>query len=40
MPNFSQPVEMNFIIETIGAIFALVGVGIFLVKVRKHKVNP
>ncbi len=38
MPNFSQPVEMSFIIETIGAIFVLVGVGIVAVKKFKKEV--
>jgi flagellar biogenesis protein FliO len=32
VPDFSQPVEMSFVIATIAAIFALVGVGILLVK--------
>jgi len=32
MPDFSQPVEMNFIIATIAMISVLVGVGIVLVK--------
>jgi predicted permease len=32
MPDFTQPVEMSFIIETIGVIFAIIGVGIVLVK--------
>jgi len=40
MPDFSQSVEMSFILKTIGAIFALVGVGIFLVKANKNKHNP
>jgi len=32
VPDFSQPVEMSFVIASIVAIFALVGVGILLVK--------
>ncbi len=32
MPDISQPVPLSFIIETIGAIFALVAIGILGVK--------
>jgi predicted permease len=32
MPDFSQPVSMNFIIEIIAVIFVIIGVGIVLVK--------
>jgi len=32
VPNFAEPVTFNFIAGTIAAIFALVGVGILLVK--------
>ena len=32
MPDLSQPVEASFIAYSIGAIFAVVGIGIFLVK--------
>ena len=32
MPDFSQPIEPTFIALSIVAIFALVGVGILLVK--------
>jgi hypothetical protein len=35
MPNFAQPVEMTFIVETIGVIFMIVAVGIFFVKKMK-----
>jgi hypothetical protein len=38
VPDFTQPVEMSFIIATIAVIFAFVGVGIVLVKMRKPKV--
>ena len=32
MPDFSQPVQMSFILSTIGVIFGIVAVGILLVK--------
>jgi len=32
MPDFTQPVEMRFILATIGVIFGIVAIGIFLVK--------
>jgi flagellar biogenesis protein FliO len=32
VPNFSEPVPFVFILESIGAIFALIAVGIVLVK--------
>jgi hypothetical protein len=32
MPDFSQPVSMGFIIETVGVIFIIIGIGIILVK--------
>lgn len=35
MPDMTQPVEMSFILSTIGAIFAVIAVGIVLVKVGK-----
>lgn len=40
MPDFSQPVEMSFIISTIGVIFAVIAVGIALVKLGKKSRNP
>ncbi len=39
MPDFTQPVEMNFILSTIGVIFAIVAVGIVLVKLGKKSRN-
>ena len=36
MPDISQPVPMSFIIETIAAIFAIVGIGILGVKMGKR----
>ncbi len=39
MPEFSQPVEMSFIISTIGVIFAVIAVGIALVKMGKNSKN-
>jgi multisubunit Na+/H+ antiporter MnhC subunit len=36
MADFSQPVEFSFIITTIVMIFAVVAVGIFLVKRGKN----
>jgi len=32
VPNFSQPVEMSFIIATVAVIFAIIAIGIFAVK--------
>ncbi len=32
MPNFAEPVSFAFIASTVGVIFGIVGVGIFLVK--------
>jgi flagellar biogenesis protein FliO len=32
VPDFSQPVEFSFVMMSIAAIFALVGLGILLVK--------
>lgn len=32
MPDFAQPVSMSFIIETIGVIFVIIGIGVALVK--------
>lgn len=40
MPDFTQPVEMSFIISTIGVIFAVIAVGIALVKLGKKSRNP
>lgn len=39
MPDFAQPVSMSFIIETIGVIFVIIGVGIALVKKGKTSRN-
>jgi predicted permease len=39
MPDFAQPVSMSFIIETIGVIFVIIGVGIALVKKGKKSRN-
>jgi hypothetical protein len=36
MPDISQPVPMSFIIETIGAIFLVVAIGIYGVKKGKR----
>ncbi len=36
MPDFTQPVEMSFILESIGAIFALIAIGILFVKLGKN----
>ncbi len=35
MPDISQPVPFSFIVETIGAIFAVVAIGIVAVNKRK-----
>ncbi len=32
MPDFAQPVPFSFIVETIVAIFVVIGIGIFFVK--------
>ena len=32
MPNFSEPVTLTFVFGSIGAIFAVIALGIFLVK--------
>jgi hypothetical protein len=32
MPDLAQPVPMSFIIETVGVIFIIIGIGIALVK--------
>lgn len=39
MPDMAQPVEMSFILSTIGVVFALIAVGIALVKVGKKSKN-
>lgn len=39
MPDMSQPVEMSFIFSTIGVIFAIVAIGIALVKLGKKSRN-
>jgi|GEM_PF-640493 len=40
MPDFTQPIEMSFVIETVGFIFVFIGVGIALVKIGKKTKNP
>lgn len=35
MPDMTQPVEMSFILSTIGAIFVVIGIGIALVRAGK-----
>jgi len=32
MPDFAQPVQLNFVFATIGVIFALVALGIYVVQ--------
>ncbi|WP_304543168.1 hypothetical protein [Sulfurimonas microaerophilic] len=39
MPDMTQPVEMSFILSTIGVIFAVIAVGIALVKLGKKSRN-
>ncbi|MDH4943666.1 hypothetical protein [Sulfurimonas sp. C5] len=39
MPDMTQPVEMSFILSTIGVVFAIVAVGIVLVKLGKKSRN-
>ena len=38
MPNFSEPVTMTFIIQSIVMIFVFVGIGVFMVKKFKKEV--
>jgi len=40
MLDFTQPVEMSFVLITIGAILVLTAVGIVLVKLGKKSRNP
>jgi len=40
VPNFAEPVSFTFIVLTIGAIFALIAVGIALVRLKKKSKNP
>ena len=37
MIDFSQPVPMSFIVETVGVIFAVIAVGIAMVKQAKRR---
>lgn len=37
MIDLTQPVPMSFILETVGVIFAVIGLGIFMVKQAKRK---
>lgn len=39
MPDMTQPVELSFIFSSIGIIFALIAVGIALVKLGKKSKN-
>jgi hypothetical protein len=39
MPDLTQPVEFSFILQSIGAIFVLIAVGIALVKLGKKSKN-
>jgi len=36
---FREPVTLKFIFETIGVIFILIAIGIFLVKNRKNNIS-
>ena len=40
MPNFTEPASFTFVALSIVAIFAMVGVGIALVKAGKKSRNP
>ncbi|WP_295067233.1 hypothetical protein [Sulfuricurvum sp.] len=37
MVDFAQPVPMSFIVETVGVIFVVIGLGIVMVKQAKYK---
>lgn len=37
MIDVTQPVTLSFIIKTVGVIFAVIGLGIFMVKQAKRK---
>lgn len=37
MIDVTEPVSMSFIIETVGVIFAVIAVGIFMVRQAKRK---
>ena len=37
MIDVSQPVPMNFVFETVGAIFAVIAIGIWMVKQAKRR---
>lgn len=39
MPDMTQPVELSFIFSSIGIIFAVIAVGIALVKLGKKSKN-
>lgn len=39
MPNFAEPVSFTFITATVAVIFAIIGIGIALVKLRKKSAN-
>jgi flagellar biogenesis protein FliO len=32
MPDISQPIELSFVFGTIGFIFVVIGIGVYLVK--------
>jgi len=35
MPSLSEPVPFVFILETVGVIFALIAVAIYIIKIKK-----
>jgi len=37
MPPLNEPVPFSFILETVGAIFALIAVAIAIIKIKKEK---
>jgi hypothetical protein len=37
MPDLAKPVEFSFIIETIGVIFLIIAIGIYMVKMKKEQ---
>jgi len=37
MIDVSQPVPMNFVFETVGSIFAVIAIGIWMVKQAKRR---
>ncbi len=39
MVDFSAPIELSFIFETVGAIFGVIGICVYLVNVKTKKLK-